>query len=386
MPELKFEGFVRGKGEGAVLGAGGTFFSCLGSAGSAGCSGPYCGAALALILGICGILGLVGGVAGAVEAPGAAQAAAQEARLNSAFEVREVQQSVRKGIEDAALAAGVRLVILPEEITRAMATARDYRPLAASGIDTVLETTLTQAGTSGYGINSPSTLYMLVHVRLVDAASNAEKYSADYRHEGRRLDLEGWSKDQARPLLEELVRGYRSLGSHIYDNIFALYPYPDRSMHSAGGMLSTAYGLAPLYPPTRGQLTTIDDFISRRFEWYETDNLRPILRWEAFPRISDIAAAPEDMVRVRNVRYDLLLAREENLAPGDVIYRREGLPSTEHALEINLQADTRYFWTVRARFDLDGRTRLTEWGSTHFSVRDRITAPSRSSYRFRTPD
>lgn len=385
MPELKFEGFVHGKGEGAVIGAGGTFLACLGSAGSAGCTGPYCGAALALLIGICGIFGLVGGVAGAVEAPGAAQAAEQKARLSSAFEVREVQQSVRKGIEDAALAAGVQLVILPEENTRAMTSARDYRPLAANGIDTVLETTLTHAGTAGFGINSPSTLYMQVRTRLIDTASNTEKFAADYRHEGRRLDLAGWSKDQARPLFEELVRGYRSLGSHIYDSIFALYPFPDRSMHSAGAMLSLAYGLAPLYPPTRGQLTS-DDFIARRFEWYETENLRPTLRWEAFPRKTDIAVAPEDMARVRNVRYDLLVAREENLAPGDVAYRREDLPSAEHALEINLQSNTRYFWTVRARFELDGRTRLTEWSSTHFATRDRITAPSCASYRFRTPN
>jgi len=52
---------------------------------------------------------------------------------------------------------------------------------------------------------------------------------------------------------------------------------------------------------------------------------------------------------------------------------------------IALQPKTRYFWTMRARFELDGATRVTGWGSNHYMGRDSMTAPSRFSYRFRTP-
>ena len=149
-------------------------------------------------------------------------------------------------------------------------------------------------------------------------------------------------------------------------------------------MMSAAFGLAPITPPTRGPMTG-DRFIGSLFEWYAVDGLRPRFRWEAFPRPSDISAAPEEMKRVSNVRYDLLVAKEENMAPGAIIYRQQGLPSPEHAINLSLQPDARYFWTVRARFDLDGRSRVTEWGSTHFAVREQIAAPSRNSYRFRTP-
>jgi len=48
------------------------------------------------------------------------------------------------------------------------------------------------------------------------------------------------------------------------------------------------------------------------------------------------------------------------------------------------QPKMRHFWTMRARFELDGATRVTGWGSDHYMGRDSMTAPSRFSYRFRT--
>ena len=95
-------------------------------------------------------------------------------------------------------------------------------------------------------------------------------------------------------------------------------------------------------------------------------------------------AAPEEMGRVDNVRYDLVIAQERDFAPAEIIYRREGLPDSEHTIEIALSPDTRYYWTVRARFMLDGRERVSEWGSSHFEVREQWTAPSLLSYRFKT--
>ncbi len=382
-PEFKFEGFVRGKGEGAAIGAGGTLAACLAGFSGGSCTGWACGGAMIIVIGVCGIATLVGGVAGAVAAPSADQVTASEASFSRAVEIRTVQQSMRQAVEAAAQAAGVRLASLPEEVTRDAAAARDYRLLQPLGVDTVLETTLTKAGTSGAGINSPSLAYMEVHVRLVDTATNTEKHSADYRYLGRRLDLEGWSAQQAKPLIDELDKGYRSLGGHIYDYIFELYAYPDRDWHSAGGAMSVSFGLSPIYPPTRGALTG-DRFIGAWFEWVAIDELRPRLRWEAFPRASDRAVAPDDMAHVENVRYELLIASEENMAPREIVYRREGLLQPEHQIEMSLRPDARYFWTVRARFDLDGRSRVTEWGATHFISRERLTAPSPFSYRFRT--
>lgn len=384
LPELRFEGFARGKAQGAAIGGGGSFAACLGSAGGGGCSGAVCGAALILLVGICGVAGLVGGVAGAATAPSADQVAASEATLATAVEARTIQESLRREVVDAALAAGIVLVDLPAAETSAVAATRDYRALAAHGVDTVLETTLTHAGTAGMGINSPAAAYMEVRVRLVDVASQQERHVASYRYEGRRRKLAAWSADQGKALSEELAQGYRRLGAHIASSTLELYPLPDRDPHSAGGALSWAFGLAPIEPPTCGVLTG-DRLLGARFEWFAVDSLRPRLRWQAFPRRSDLAANPAEMGRVRNIRYELVVAREEEMVPGEIVYRRTGLTLPEHALESPLRPNARYFWTVRARFELDGRSRVTEWGATLAEGFGRVTAPSKYSYRFRTP-
>jgi hypothetical protein len=121
------------------------------------------------------------------------------------------------------------------------------------------------------------------------------------------------------------------------------------------------------------------------FEWREVESVRPTLRWQSFPRASDSAAQPAEMSRVTNVRYDLAVARERNGAPAEVVYRRDALPAAEHRLEESLAHATRYFWTVRARFELDGRTQLTEWSGTRAASDTHVAAPSQHSFRFRTP-
>jgi len=377
-PMISFEGFSRGALEGAARTAGGTFLSCAQSMSGGGCAGAYCGAVVIVMLAICGIASAVGGAIGAASSPSAESVQAAEAGLYSALQGASIRESLRNEIAALFLANGTASALMPEAVF-----AQDYRPLAAKGIDTVIETTLTKAGTRGDGLDSPLLLYMHANIRLIRTRDNAVMTSTDYIHEGSRLKLSEWAQNDAARLLDELKTGYEALALHIYDGVFRLYPFPDRSPQW-GGLLSAAFGLAPVFPPTRGQLTG-DPVIGNRFEWTTVDNLQPTLQWQSFPRQADIADAPADMARVRNVRYDVIVARERNLAPAEVIYRRQALSTPEHKLEVALLPGTRYFWTVRARFELDGRERVTAWGSTHFVAREQYTAPSRFSYRFRTP-
>jgi hypothetical protein len=383
LPTLGFGGFAHGKGEGALTGAGGTFAACL-SGGGGGCSGAACGAALLLILGICGVAGLVGGIAGAAEAPDASLAAASEARLAQAMEIRTVQAALRDQVAAAALQRGARLRNVPPALAQEAAATRDYRSFAAFGVDSVVETSLIEAGTRGTGINAPVGVHLRARVRVLATGDNGERLVADYLYQGRHRTLAEWAADDGRPLKTELEAGYRALGEHIYDQVFELLPLPDRRAHSAGGALSTAFGLAPISPPTRGQLSG-ESVLGDILEWTAVDSLRPTLQWQAFPRASDVAVAPAEMARVREVSYDLVIAQEMHRAPERIVYRRQGLPAPEHRLETALEPGTRYFWTIRSRFQLDGRSRLTEWGSTHTLGGDSVVAPSAFAYRFRTP-
>jgi hypothetical protein len=363
-PEIRFEGFARGKGEGAAAGAGGTFLACAAAMGPGGCSGPFCGAVVVLWLGVCGVAGVVGGVAGGAAAPGGATVRSAETTLRRLLDAHTLQESLRKGIEDAARARGA--------------------PLAApAGADTLLEATLVRVGTQGAGINAPVEVRIEVRVRLLRAAGGAELYRAQYLHFGERRKLAEWAADGGAPLARALGAGYEALSAQIADGVFLLYPFPDQQAGTSG-MLSSAFGLAPLEPRTRGTLTG-DRLIGDRFEWTRVDSLQPALRWQAFPRPADLAAAPAEMARVADVSYELMIAPEHNLAPAGVVYLRAGLRRPEHRVESPLRPGTRYFWTMRARFTLDGVKRVTGWGATHYMARDGMTAPSRFSYRFRTP-
>ena len=164
--------------------------------------------------------------------------------------------------------------------------------------------------------------------------------------------------------------------------MYLLYPFPSQEAGAAGA-LSAAFGLAPLDPPTRGTATGMS--LAERFEWAGVASTQPLLRWEAFPRAVDLRTSPAEMQRASNISYDLVIARERNLAPAEIVYRRSRLPAPEHRLETPLEPHAHFYWTVRARFALDGRPRVTGWASTHYQARDSATAPSSFSYRFRTP-
>ena len=106
------------------------------------------------------------------------------------------------------------------------------------------------------------------------------------------------------------------------------------------------------------------------------DTLRPTFRWERFPRIRD-PSDPFFSTRMGSVTYELRLWKVGkgfpddykyswmygcwDTDPGELVYSRQGIGQPEHTLETPLQPDSRYFWTVRAHFTLDGRRRATQW-------------------------
>ncbi len=65
-----------------------------------------------------------------------------------------------------------------------------------------------------------------------------------------------------------------------------------------------------------------------------------------------------------DVTYDLRVWRAEDGFPGELVYERTALPEPVHLIEHPLEPSTPYFWTVRARFQLGGRTRVTPWAVT----------------------
>ena len=378
--EIRLEGFPGGPVSGAVQGAAGGFVWCLAGAAKGSCTGAVCGATAVLAIGVCGVAAAVGAAAGAAAAPSPRDVERARESLLASLSADTVQTSLRDEVLGAAAARGPALP--GPSPAPGVADRADYRALRGEGIDTVLEVSLTEVRLQAY-LAEGHGLRMEARARLVRTLDDGEAHATAFTHLGPRMPLSAWWADGGKALLQALADGYAALGNQIDENVFILFPFPDRQPHGAG-FLSAAFGLAPIEPPTRAQLVGAP-FVGDALEWVKAAGSRPTLRWESFPRASDRQADPEAMGRVRRVRYDLLVWREANLAPAELVYRREGLPEAEHRLETRLASGTRHFWTVRARFELDGRERVTEWGVTHFRAFGAVTPASPFAYRFRTP-
>lgn len=365
-PEITFEGFAKSKADGASR-QGLLFFvacllECIGT-------GPFCVYLAPIVTGVCAARGAVAGGVGAAMAPSAEAVRNSEATWSNAIASNSMQATLRDHIIASATAQGASFVAITLDPDERAAAARNYRAVASQGVNAVLEVGVTKAGIRKAGVGSALHAYVQARVRLLRTGDSAEISSSDYLFEGEQLTFDEWSSDRGDRLARNLARGYQQLGDEIFDRVFLLYPFPDRRPHRLG-MLMQAFGLAPVDAPLAE--TTVAP-------------LQPALRWERFPRDADLRAAPEEMARVRNVRYDLMIARQENAAPVEIVYRRDQLMEPSHAVETPLIPATHYYWTVRASFDIDGRHRVTEWSSTACCRGFVVPAPSDASYEFKTP-
>jgi hypothetical protein len=48
-----------------------------------------------------------------------------------------------------------------------------------------------------------------------------------------------------------------------------------------------------------------------------------------------------------------------------MIYSMRNLQQLHHKIEYKLDACEKYYWTLRARFSLDGNQRVTEWAGVY---------------------
>jgi hypothetical protein len=146
------------------------------------------------------------------------------------------------------------------------------------------------------------------------------------------------------------------------------------------------YGLRPEYPEPKLESPFLSLEPPARAAFVKVDSLQPTLQWESFPDSNDRSVELEWLLgRIRNVSYDLKLYRAEHDYPAEVIYARSGLPWPSHRVETPLKPSATYFWTVRARFELDGVTRVTPWGRIRGVRSTDLVVPSPFYYGLKTP-
>lgn len=98
--------------------------------------------------------------------------------------------------------------------------------------------------------------------------------------------------------------------------------------------------------------------------------LQPSLRWQAFAPKEAEGSEPA----ISGVTYEVRVWEAFHEAPGKLVYVREGLLEPSHTLQEPLKVATNYFWSVRARFMLGGKPRVTDWGLQRY-MKIRIEQP-----------
>jgi len=112
--------------------------------------------------------------------------------------------------------------------------------------------------------------------------------------------------------------------------------------------VSVFSGLKPETPPARS-----DGCAS-------VTSRQPTLRWQVFLAAREAA---ESVPGVSGITYELKILVVDHDAPGKLVYVREGLSEPSHTVQEPLSTATTYFWSVRARFLLNGvAPRVTDWG------------------------
>ena len=246
-----------------------------------------------------------------------------------------------------------RFVILDASDSSAQETKSDYKFLLDRGFDLVVEIGVEKVGFNlGKEKEPVVSFFMESRVRAVEPSNNSEIFKDKFYHESPQENLPEWIAGGAIKVEEAFAKAYAQIAETAIEEMFLLYLFKVDSMWS-GASYCTLNALSPKHYPR---------MFSSRKKPLEVDTLQPTLKWEAFPREKDKEAdARRVLEKLSDVSYELKVYKGRNGAPDELVYKRQGLRTPEHTLEIELEASTPYFWTVRAHFILDGRHQVSKW-------------------------
>ncbi len=123
----------------------------------------------------------------------------------------------------------------------------------------------------------------------------------------------------------------------------------------------------------------------------EVNSFQPTFTWAPFePPPDRQSEASKSGIGSSEVTYEVKIWRaDEDHYPLNLVYQREGVVEASHRVGMPLEPNTKYVWSVRARFPVEGKTRVNEWGRINEGIcvfqRSYSYIPSLCYYRFKTP-
>lgn len=242
-PETDFSHPVPGKPLAALVGMTGNLG--VGVLGAAACLGTYGAFSLACVVAIWTPGMMVTGIVEGVDKGVTVSDWLDSSRnLGRAAPEREAQETLRDAVVATAVGrrTGQPAVSLLEGGPRDVKASASYRPLAAQGLDTVLEVAVVRLdleraprgplGTYGLSLSwenvfDPSLeLVVEARARLVRVADDAVLFTRPYRHSGPRRTFVEWGRDGAEPFREALDTALKALGNEIAGDFFGFPPAP----------------------------------------------------------------------------------------------------------------------------------------------------------------
>jgi hypothetical protein len=150
-----------------------------------------------------------------------------------------------------------------------------------------------------------------------------------------------WTRDGNALARAEAVRATTQLAERVVDTLVL-----GTAMTAAAESVAVC-GLAPIAPPpAAGDPVAVD-------------TLSPTLEWSAMPD----APSLRPPATATDIRYDLRVWKMVDDRAEDLVVERFGLAQTRHVFDAPLAGSSRFAWTVRMRYVVDGRVRATPWSA-----------------------
>lgn len=409
-PNVEFHTFAKGWAAGAAKGGAqglvNGLLSALVDLNRNPPSGPYAGVFTLVALVVeAAAATVVYGVAGGIQAVPADTAEQLEGKLHARLGDVRLADDLAERIHAV---AAERPELAQYAVTRvpASAAAPALDELARSGVDTLVEVQITDAGFRGGSRFEPdASFYLSAHLRLLATATGEELYTRDFQFLSRARPFENWFVDGSRALTTTFAQAMASLADRISDELFMTTSFP-----FASGILALPgkreFGSCWFYP--------VDPAVDYTSLWYsmahnepgihihysKVESVDPLLRWEPFPRPRDRKPDNASVLNaISDVTYDLKIWEAQGDFPERLMYDVRGLDQPEYRPTPSLKPATKYFWTFRARYQLAGRPQVTRWAFSNLPSNAAADWPQRPAggsceldaipaanyYRFATP-
>lgn len=389
-PEVDAKFLVEGKGEGTLSGIGKGIGAC--ASGGGGGEGAALGFLVCLPVGI-----VVGGAIGAAQAEESEKTAQIKSDLKKHLTSTKLQTNLTNNVYHYFKQNSKKI---PVNILNNVAgpTSKDHNPSydlhKLDKYASLLEMRLLNIKFKGSGNKGePVCLTMSAKGRKIDAKTNKVVDELTYtEHLGcKKTSL--WFENDGNEIIESIKNGYRILAENIVDELYLSY-YPKNITTSKKIDTNNTvpnFVLKPLYPPEPQKGLDLSNMFDSKVPkkeytalggmyFKDVNFVSPTLKWESFPRKIDYISNGKN--RFSNVTYDLRIYEGRGIKRIDSVHISKLIHEVRNLkkpfYKVRLEPCKWYYWTVRARFQLNGKLRTTEWSGAYNTIGGKHTP---SSYR-----